>query len=40
MRKKKEKDFKPLIYVKPESLLISVEFNEKLNNSLKFSVKE
>ena len=39
-RKKKEKDFKPLMYVKPESLLISVEFNEKLNNSLKFSVKE
>ena len=28
------------MYVKPESLLISVEFNEKLNNSLKFSVKE
>ena len=40
IRKKKEKDFSPLIDVKPESLLISVEFNQKLNNSLKLSLKQ
>ena len=38
--KKKEKDLNHLIYDNPESLLISVEFIEKLNSSLELSFKE
>ena len=38
--KKKEKDLNHFIYDNPESLLISVEFIEKLNSSLELSFKE